>query len=118
MTKSVDEKRFYRGMGISLHASFQGGEMITKPLVFKGDCLMVNFSTSAAGSLKVEIQDSSGRPVEGYALSECTELYGDRIEQAVVWNKADVASLAGQPIRLRFALKDADVFAFGFHAKP
>ncbi|HLB73603.1 MAG TPA: hypothetical protein VJJ98_06265 [Sedimentisphaerales bacterium] len=103
---------------VSLHGSFQGGEMITKPLVFKGNCLMVNFSTSAAGSLGVEIRDSSGEPVEGYALSECSEIYGDEIEQAVQWNKADVGNLAGQPIRLRFVLKDADVFAFGFRASP
>jgi len=103
---------------VSLHGSFQGGEMISKPLVFKGNRLMVNFSTSAAGSLKVEIQDSSGKAVEGYALSECREIYGDEIERVVEWNGSDVGNLAGKPIRLRFVLKDADVFAFGFRARP
>jgi len=103
---------------VSLHGSFQGGEMITKPLVFKGNRLMVNFSTSAAGSLRVEIQDSSGRAVEGYALSECREIYGDEIERVVQWNGSDVGNLAGKPIRLRFVLKDADVFALGFRDKP
>ncbi|UCF15022.1 MAG: hypothetical protein JSW59_16560 [Phycisphaerales bacterium] len=100
---------------VSLHGSFQGGEMITKPLIFKGRSLIVNFSTSAAGSLRVEIQDSGGKAVEGYALSECREIYGDEIERLVQWrNSSDVSNLAGEPIRLRFVLKDADVFAFGF----
>lgn len=118
--KGAGTRRYtYRIDGfVSLHAAFAGGEMTTKPLVFKGNHLMVNFSTSAAGSLGVEIQDSSGKPVDGYALSECSEIYGDRIEQAVQWNKSDVGSLAGQPIRLRFVLKDADLFAFGFRTRP
>jgi len=103
---------------VSLHGSFQGGEMITKPLIFEGNCLMLNFSTSAAGSLRVEIQDSSGKAVEGYALSECREIYGDEIERVVQWNGSDVGNLAGKPIRLRFVLKDADVFALGFRDKP
>ncbi|MBN2270872.1 MAG: hypothetical protein JXN61_09680 [Sedimentisphaerales bacterium] len=103
---------------VSLHGSFQGGEMTTKPLVFKGNCLMVNFSTSAAGSLKVEVQDSAGNPLERYTLSECNEIYGDQIEQAVQWKKADISNLAGRPIRLRFVLMDADLFAFGFRPNP
>ncbi len=79
---------------------------------------MVNFSTSAAGYLRLEIQDSSGKAVNGYALSECREIYGDEIERVVQWNEGDVGNLAGEPIRLRFVLKDADVFAFGFRSKP
>ncbi|MCK4291824.1 MAG: hypothetical protein KAY65_01400 [Planctomycetes bacterium] len=103
---------------VSLHASFRGGEMTTKPLVFQGEKLIVNFSTSAAGSLQVEVQNSNGEPIEGHTLSDCPEIYGDEIERVVKWNGHDVSNLADKPVRLRFVLRDADLFAFGFRAKP
>jgi hypothetical protein len=99
---------------VSLHASMQGGEAITKPLIFQGDRLVVNLSTSAAGSLVVELCDSNGRPIEGFSGAECPEIYGDQIERTVKWNGGDLGKLAGKPTRLRFILRDADLFAFGF----
>ena len=36
----------------SIHADFNGGALLTKPFVFKGDELEMNFSTSAAGGIK------------------------------------------------------------------
>ncbi|MCU0916253.1 MAG: hypothetical protein MUC88_17085 [Planctomycetes bacterium] len=100
---------------VSLHASFAGGEVLTKPLAFEGDKLCLNFSTSAAGSLRVQLETPDGRPAPGFAFSDCPELYGDALAQAVTWPSGrDVRTLAGQPIRLRFALRDADLYAFGF----
>jgi hypothetical protein len=37
-----------------------GGEFTTKPLRFEGSELELNFATSAAGSVRVEIQDEHG----------------------------------------------------------
>ena len=92
-----------------------GGEFITKPLLFEGSRLVLNFSTSAAGSDSIEIQDISGQPIRGFSLSDCTELIGDEIERVVSWKKGrDVSQLAGQPIRLRFVMKDADLYALHF----
>ncbi len=100
---------------VSLHASFAGGEVLTKPLLFEGDRLVVNFSTSAAGGLQVQIEDLDGQPVVGYAFSDCPEIYGDAIDHTVKWQRgSDVGALVGRPIRLRFALHDADLYAFGF----
>jgi hypothetical protein len=92
--------------------------VIAKPLVFQGDRLMVNFSAAAAGSLQVEIQSENGKAIDGYTLSDCPEIYGDQIERVVKWNGHDVSNLADKPIRLRFVLRDADLFAFGFRPKP
>jgi hypothetical protein len=100
---------------VSLHASLAGGEVLTRPLVFTGDELAVNFSTSAAGSLQVQIEDLEGRPLPGFALADCPMLYGDALEHTVKWQRgSDVGPLAGRPIRLRLALHDADLYAFGF----
>ncbi|MDA1018484.1 MAG: hypothetical protein O3A00_29010 [Planctomycetota bacterium] len=100
---------------VSVRADSQGGEMHTRPLVFSGKRLEMNFSTSAAGSIQVEIQDALGKPIPGFALEDCPEIYGDRIQQEVAWKQgSDVSQLAGQPVRLRFVMNDADLYAIQF----
>ena len=103
---------------VSVHAPLSGGELVTRPLLFEGRELVINYSTSAAGSLRVEIQNDAGQPFEGYALAESTELYGDEIERVVGWKTgSDVGKLARQPVRLRFVMKDADLFSLRFRGK-
>lgn len=100
---------------VSIQAPLSGGELITKPLVFSGPQLTLNFATSAAGVVRVEIQDAAGKPVPGFALSDCAEVFGDTIDRPVSWKgNDDVRSLAGRPVRLRFLLKDADLYSFRF----
>jgi hypothetical protein len=99
----------------SVQAPMSGGELLTKPLRFHGSRLALNFATSAAGSIRVEIQDLAGVPVPGFALDECPQIFGDTIDRAISWgNRRDVSTLAGKPVRLRFELKDANVYAFRF----
>ena len=101
----------------SVHAGADPAEMITRPLRFNGNKLVVNYSTSAGGSLSVEIQDADGQPQPGFALADCRPLVGDAIEQTVTWTGgADLSSLAGRPVRLRFAMLEADLFALQFRA--
>ena len=89
--------------------------MITKPFTFTGDKLFLNFATSAAGEIRVEIQDVDGQPVPGYSLDDSQTLIGNEIERTVAWkNGEDVSQLAGKPIRLRFVMKDADLYALRF----
>jgi hypothetical protein len=103
---------------VSLHASFAGGEILTKPLIFEGDRLIVNFSTSAAGGMQVQLEAPDGRPAAGFAFSDCPEIYGDATEHTVKWKQgSDVSALAGKPIRLRLTLRDADLYAFGFRGR-
>ena len=99
----------------SLHAPLAGGELVTKPLIFSGNKMALNFSTSGVGSIRIEIQDSDGHPFPGYSLGECPEMYGDHLEYFVSWIKeSGLASLSGRTVRLRFALKDADLYSFQF----
>jgi len=102
----------------SVHAGADVGEMVTHPLRFSGGQLLVNLSTSAGGSLRVEMQDESGQPIPGFTLKECKPLVGDSIEMPVRWGKsADLAHLAGKAVRLRFVLQEADLFALRFGKK-
>ena len=100
---------------VSVHAPYSGGEMVTKPLTFTGRRLTINYATSAAGGLRVEIQTPDGKPVKGYALADCPEIIGDEIERTVTWKQGDnVSTLAGKPVRLRFVMRDADLYALKF----
>ncbi len=98
-----------------IHADFAGGTVITHPLTFTGATLRLNAATSAAGSLRVEVQDAQGRPLPGFGLDDMAPWFGDALDAPMAWrNGGDLARLAGHPVRLRFELKDADLFALRF----
>ncbi|NJD01101.1 MAG: hypothetical protein FIA99_00525 [Ruminiclostridium sp.] len=99
----------------SVTAPWYGGEMITRPFIFSGRELEINYRTSAAGSIKVEIQEEDGTPVKGYTLDVCPEIIGDEITRTVVWRQGpDLQQLSDRPVRLRFAMRDADLFSLQF----
>jgi hypothetical protein len=99
----------------SAHAGARRGEFTTRPVTFAGNRLVLNYATSALGSLQVEVQDAAGKPVAGFALDEMAPLFGDELERGVEWKAgADLAAIAGKPVRLRFVLRDADLFALRF----
>ncbi|MDX2029056.1 MAG: hypothetical protein SF339_00180 [Blastocatellia bacterium] len=100
---------------VAVRAPYAGGELVTKPLKFAGKRLLLNFATSAAGGVRVEVQDAAGRPLPGCALTDAVEQIGNEIERAVAWRAGeDISALAGQTVRLRFVMKDAELFSFRF----
>lgn len=100
---------------VSVSAPMSGGELVTTPLRFAGRRLCLNFSTSAAGGIQIEIDDLSGKPLPGFALDDCPPIFGDAIDRTVRWNgTGDLGAIAGRPVRLRFRLADADLYAFQF----
>ncbi len=101
---------------VSINAPLSGGEMITRSLCFTGQRLTINFATSAAGSIRVEIQDATtDRPVSGFTLDDCELQYGDQLDRVVSWKTGtDLSQLDGKPVRLRIELKDADLYSFRF----
>ena len=107
---------------VSLNAGYRGGEVVTKPLTFKGSNLVLNFATSAAGSIRIEIQDEAGRALPGFALEESPIVWGDEIGHTVRWERSHsyatsdepLKRVSGQPVRLRLVMKDADLFSLRF----
>jgi hypothetical protein len=101
---------------VSVQAPYAGGELITKPLVFEGGSLALNVETSAFGSIQVELQNADGEPIEGFALDDCPPIFCDRLGYVVRWKDAggDLRALQGKPVRLRFLLRDADLYALQF----
>ena len=107
---------------ISANAPYTGGELLTKPLIFEGSSLVLNFATSAAGSIRLEIQDAEGRPLPGFSLEDSPLIWGDEIEHTVRWDRSRsrktsevmLRRISGMPIRLRFVMKDADLYSLRF----
>ena len=99
----------------SLRASRHGGEVITRPLTFTGNQLVLNFSAAAAGSVRVELQNLHGLPIPGFSLDDCVEIIGDDLERRVGWkDKTNLGDLSGRPLRIRFRIVEADVFSIRF----
>ena len=100
---------------VSLNAPRSGGGFVTKPLTFQGRSLQINFATSAAGYIRVELQDTTGRPIDGFSLVDCHEAIGDAVEREVSWKGSPTLDhLAGKPVRLCIEMSDADLYAFQF----
>lgn len=96
-------------------AGYEGGECVTRPLVFSGSRLHLNFATTAVGSIRVEIQDAAGTPLPGFTLADSRELIGNRLDGTASWgDREDLSALAGRPVRLRFVMKAADLHALQF----
>jgi hypothetical protein len=100
---------------VALTVDDKGGEVLTRPITFEGGKLLVNCRTGEKGSLRVELTDSEERPIAGFRAADCEPLRGDKLSSAVSWKGGvALASLGGQPVRLRFILQDAELFSWRF----
>ena len=63
----------------SLNAPYSGGQMVTKPFIFKGEQLDINYSTSAAGHIAIEIQNADGTPIPNFTLKDSMVMQGDEL---------------------------------------
>lgn len=96
-------------------AKYSGGELVTKPITFTGNELSLNFATSAAGGIRVELQEANGKPIPGFSLEDAQETIGNEIDRVVRWkNGPDVSEHSGKPVRLRFVMKDAKLYSYQF----
>ena len=80
--------------------------------------LVLKFRTSAVGSIRVAILDRDGRPLDGFGLKQCPEIYGDEIARTVSWGNGGggLAKLKVKAVRLHFMMEDADLFPIQFRA--
>jgi hypothetical protein len=99
---------------VSVRAAYRGGEFTTPLLRFAGEQLLLNVDTSASGELRVAILDEQGRALPGYALEDCDLVHtANDINRVVSWKRQTALDkLAGQSVRLRFVMRDVDLYAF------
>lgn len=95
---------------VAAEAGSDGGIMITTPVKFRGTRLELNAVTTAGGSVIVEMRDLQGR-----LLTKSQPVSGDDLRRRVQWDgDASLQAHTGQPVVLRFALRNARLFAFAF----
>jgi len=76
---------------------------------------VLNYWTSAAGRIQVELLDEAGKPLPRYAAGDCDKIIGNEIRRTVAWKGNDnLRDIVGKSVRLRFRIVDADLFSFRF----
>ena len=96
----------------SMEAGAETGYLTTRNLSFQGKHLFVNADT-VKGELRAEIQDKSGRPIDGYSLQNCVPVTVDSTRQMVSWQGSDDLSiLAGKSLRMKFSVSEGKLYSF------
>jgi hypothetical protein len=97
---------------VSMDAGDAGGSLTTRPVRFKGRYLFVNVD-AADGELRVEALDSKSRVIAPFSLDNCLPIHSNNTLQEVRWKgSADLAALAGTPMKFRFHLRAGSIYAF------
>jgi hypothetical protein len=97
------------GTAREVHA--RPSSVTTRPLRFSGGHLFVNADVS--GELRVEVLDRGGAVIEPFSATRCIPVTGDATRQSVAWHgQPSLRRIAGEPVRLRFTLSRARLYAF------
>jgi hypothetical protein len=96
---------------VSMDARDEDGTLTTVPLRFSDAGLYIN-ADAKRGRLRVEILDEAGLPIEGFRENNGIEFTGDKVR----WRAADLSALRGRTIRIKFYLRNASLYSFGFDA--
>ncbi len=90
----------------SYHANRPTCSLVTKPILYEGGQLHLNFSTSAIGFVHVSVTDGKT------TLRSC-ELFGDTLDRTVPFD-GDLEAFKGKEITLEFTMSDADLYSMCF----
>ncbi|MEQ1771776.1 MAG: hypothetical protein ABL879_18280, partial [Devosia sp.] len=89
------------------------GEAVTKSAALGGHSFVVNTLVKKGGALRAELLDGEGRPLPGFALTDCTAVTGDHRRTGLHWTGGKIAPAAARQIR--FHLHRA--FLYGYAAE-
>ncbi len=103
---------------VSLQSAGQVGEALTRPLKFEGSALEVNYATDATGWIRFELCRPDGTAIPGFTLHDSEALFGNELQHEVVWRGGSLAELAGQEVRLRIRMENADLYSLRFIEAP
>ena len=93
---------------VSMHAPYEEKTVTTKPFIYNGENLALNFSTSAAGHIRVRLRDFHANELIS------PELFGDTVSRQVPFLNGSAAEMRGIPVVMEICLSDADVYSFRF----
>lgn len=97
---------------VSLNATSELGTVITKPFTCHGGEVLVN-AVARAGMVGVAITDEAGIQYQGFSRQECALFDGDSTSHRITWREnLSLESLKGRTIRLKFYLRNAELYSF------
>jgi hypothetical protein len=96
---------------VSLDGGYDGGQVITKSFVFTGSRLKLNAKANF-GQVLVEVLDEKGKVAPKLSKDDCQPMRADSIEHEVRWKDASIGDLRGKPVKLRFYLSNARLYAY------
>ena len=88
-----------------------GKEIVTTPITFNGDSLILNYK-APEGTVRAQLTDVNGNPLEGFTYADCTVLTGDSIEQELSWT-GDLTTI-NQAVKISFELTNAELYSYKF----
>jgi len=94
---------------VSMDAGDREGTLTTVPLRFNDPGLFIN-ADAKNGQIRVEVLDEAGAAIEGLASGETLT------KDAIRWRASDLSKLRGRAVRLKFYLRNASLYSFGFDA--
>ncbi|MAE67710.1 MAG: hypothetical protein CMJ18_25935 [Phycisphaeraceae bacterium] len=101
-------------------------------MLVEGERLHLNADVAPGGELRVEVIDpvvhyrvdredgeswgymanAETHPCPGFSISDSEVVRGDSLQHQVFWRGGSIGALAGRPIRLRFEMRRATLYAF------
>ncbi len=114
--ENVVARAIWRKDGLtSVDAPYEGGEFTTPLVTFGTPALELNARTGGGGFICLEILDQDGHPIRGFTLAESERIRGNSLRHVPTWKSgAKFSDLAGRPVRLRFVMRDAKLYAMQF----
>jgi hypothetical protein len=97
----------------SLHAGYSEGNVISKPMILRGNKFNMNYSTSSIGYVKVIMLNEKGKEIPGFGEADAERITGDKIDGEVKWKSGKtLKDLGNTKVRINFIARDADIYSF------
>ena len=77
--------------------TYEQQKVVTKPFIFEGSQLKLNFETSAIGGIYIKVLDENYNEIDG--LYTC-EIYGNKVDRIIDFENGDISKVAGKSVRL------------------
>ena len=99
---------------VSLGTTVREGYVETKPLFSVAPGLVINGRCGPNGYIQAEVTDVWGNVWDGYSREECERFTGDSVRHRVTWSSPATLNQIIGPVKLKFYLRDADLYGFRF----
>ncbi|NSW57558.1 MAG: hypothetical protein HPY44_16230 [Armatimonadetes bacterium] len=96
----------------AMHAGDEGGTLVTRPLICAPGELLINARTEGDGYVAAEVLGEDGQPLPGYSREECLQFTGDSLSAPLAWGGQLALPANPKGLRLRFLLRNADLYSF------